>query len=242
MGIIQFINNKFHGGEKIFIIALVLLLVAVFGIGVIGELFPASQKAQIEEIADNSETILDESIIDFSSKEKSVVEQEQGNQLKLESVEPIKYSDLTDEQLQGYFNVYEDFHVIHLRNVLDSYLNGDYEGMDKDSNIISIDAIKQLDSYNKDYYKSGFIVLYINNSATGGKFIDIIFQDKPDKVFKTWIYDRYSYEEDISGEIDEYDIDYYNLIVFQEYPKTEEEMEVLLKMYKNFIADKEHAL
>jgi len=176
------------------------------------------------------------------SQEEVITKKGPESKLEHEIVETIKYSDLTDKELQGYFNVYEDFHVIHLRNVLDSYLNGDYERMDKDSNIISMDAIKQLDSYNKDYYKSKFIVLYINNTATGGKFIDIIFQDKPDKVFKTWIYDRYSYEEDISGEINEYDIDYYNLIVFEESPKTEEEMEVFLKMYKNFIADKEHAL
>jgi len=180
-------------------------------------------------------------VTDFvPEEERMTIQQEPESQPELEVVEIIKYSDITDEQLQGYFSVYEDFHVIHLRNVLNGYLDGTYVGIDGGSENIS--AVEQLDSYNKDYYKSKFIVVHIVNSVGGGKIIDILFQDKPDKVFKTWIYDRYSYEQDISGEIDEYDIDYYNLIVFEESPKTEKEMDILLKMYKNFIEDKKHAL
>ena len=240
MNIFQFISSKFQRDEKILIVIVISFLFVVIVVGMVGEWFSPLKKNQAEKITDNLNN--DTPITNFSSKEKSIVEQGQGNQLKLESIEPIKYSDITEEELQGYFNVYKDFHVIHLRNVLDSYLNGDYEGMDKDSNIISIDAIKQLDSYDKDYYKSKFVVMDISNFLGGGKIIDIIFQDKPDKVFQTWIYDRYSHEEDISGEINEYDIDYYALIVFQENPKTEQEMRAILTTGKEFLEDKEHAL
>ena len=67
----------------------------------------------------------------------------------------------------------------------------------------------------------------------GGKNIHIIFQDKPDKKFWAWVYDNH---------IEDGSYDRYNLRGFQEFPLTEQEIEVMLTTYKEFIEDKEHSL
>ena len=154
----------------------------------------------------------------------------------IEEVVPLKYSDLTEEQLQEYFRVYEDPFVVTLRKGLNGYLDGTNEGTDDPEFLINglgDNSNSGLAAFGKDYYKSKFVVLYIDYSPVGGKNIHIIFQDKPDKKFWAWVYDNH---------IEDGSYDRYNLRGFQEFPLTEQEIQVMLTTYKEFIEDKEHSL
>jgi hypothetical protein len=45
-----------------------------------------------------------------------------------------------------------------------------------------------LDKWDKAYFRSKFIVMSRDDNTFGGTFITILFQDRPDKVFVTWVY------------------------------------------------------
>ena len=83
----------------------------------------------------------------------------------IEEVIPLKYSDLTEEQLQEYFRVYEDPFVVTLRKGLNGYLDGTNEGTDDPEFLINglgDNSKSGLATFSKDYYKSKFVVLYID--------------------------------------------------------------------------------
>lgn len=154
-----------------------------------------------------------------------------------EDTEPLEFSDITEEELQSYYAVYEVPYVLHLRKALNGYLTGTNEGMDDPEFVIN--GIKEtekkygikdgLASFSKDYYKSKFVVMWIEDSITGGKNIDIVFQDKPDNIFRAWVYGNP-------------EANYYDLRAFYESTKSSEEKLYFIKLYENFILDKEHAI
>jgi hypothetical protein len=45
-----------------------------------------------------------------------------------------------------------------------------------------------MDKWSKEYFRSKFVVLSRDRNAFGGTLITILFQDRPDKVFVTWVY------------------------------------------------------
>lgn len=45
-----------------------------------------------------------------------------------------------------------------------------------------------LDKWNKEYFRSRFIVLSRDGNTFGGTLITILFQDRPNKVFVAWVY------------------------------------------------------
>lgn len=138
----------------------------------------------------------------------------------------------TGEQLKGYYSSYENPFVLHIRKALNSYLAGINEGIEP----LAIRADKTedgtiggLDSFSKDYYKSKFIVFGINDSIVGGKEINIIFQDKQDKLFNVWIYRLGTGDYELRG-------------FWQNKNFTENEMAKIQKQYKIYLEDEEHAL
>ena len=146
--------------------------------------------------------------------------------------EGIQEIHFTEEQLKSYYSSYKNPFVLHIRKALDNYLAGTNESI----NLLAIKVDKAedgtiggLDSFSKDYYKSKFIVFAINNNDFGGKTINIVFQDKPDKLFNAWIY------QITDG--------YYELRGFwQNKTFTEKEMINIQKEYKIYLNDKQHAL
>lgn len=149
----------------------------------------------------------------------------------VENTEELQFS---PEQLAGYYRSYENPYVIATRKALNSYLNGGSESLDRE---IAVETwrgdqgmLYGLDSFDKSYYQSKFIVFAINDYIGGGQMISIIFKDKPDKVFAAWIYD-------VGDEGN------YQMRGFQEDIRfTPDQMKVIQKQYKSYLEDEEHML
>lgn len=149
--------------------------------------------------------------------------------INADEVEEINF---TEEQLQLYYPVYNDPYVIHLRKALNGYLDGTNRGMEIPEAVIEDQGISVqsgLSSFDKSYYESKFVVLFIDNNAPmGGSVISIIFQDKPDKIFDAWVYDMLEDEYDLRG--------------FWARDMSNNEIDVIMKQYGELIRDKEHSL
>ncbi len=137
------------------------------------------------------------------------------------------------EELEQYYRVYQNPYVIYLRKALNAYLANDssqaciFEGAVKE--IRKEGIITGLDAFSKDYYKSKFIVATINDDKENGKDIQIIFQDKPDRIFFAWV------GNNPSGEI--------CLLGFNSKERFDEKaMKETIDYYKTYLFDKEHAL
>jgi hypothetical protein len=85
----------------------------------------------------------------------------------------------TAEQLDKYYLVYNNPDVRYLRTLFDEYLRGE-SGKEDEFNLLK--------AWSSDYYKSKFIVLSRDRNPFGGTLITIIFQDRPDKIFVSWVY------------------------------------------------------
>jgi len=148
----------------------------------------------------------------------------------IEEIEPIQF---TPEELEKYSEVYENPYVLHIRKALNGYLEGTNEGMELPETVIEAHEYEGtsagLDSFSKDYYKSKFIVYAINDSITGGKMVNIIFQDKPDKLFNVWVYKLAGDTYDLRG-------------FWQNENFDEEKMNEIQKLYENYLNDPERAL
>jgi hypothetical protein len=76
--------------------------------------------------------------------------------------------------------------VVHLRKALDNYASGSSDGIEE----FAIDDGQQagLMFYSKQYYRSPFIILHYEQHLGGGRDIAIVFRDRPDRVFRAWVY------------------------------------------------------
>lgn len=172
-------------------------------------------------------------VIKYKNSNKIVVDKVQVNEPVEPTpvkVEPIVF---TQEQLNDYYKTTKNSFVLHIRKALDGYLNGTNVGIDSPDLVIKKDEIDGsptgLSSFDKDYYKSKFVVFTINDSMAGGKFIRIIFQDRPDKVFVVWVYKLASGEYDFRG-------------FGQDSTYTEEKMKEIKILYKTILEDKLHSI
>ena len=146
----------------------------------------------------------------------------------------IKRSEPTQNELEAYYALYENPYVIHLRKALDGYLDGTNEGIEDLEVVIEAGEYDDgspsgLDSFSKDYYKSKFIVMMIGEKAPGQKIISILFQDKPDKLFNSLVFQ--SNEEEYSLRRFWHNTDF-----------TKSRMEALNEEYREYIEDTEHAI
>ncbi len=152
-------------------------------------------------------------------------------------IKEIKTSELNPKELEEYYRVYKNPNVVLLRESLNAYLAGDssraciFQGAVEAQRGMGI--ISGLDAFSKDYYKSKFIVATIDDNAENGKDIQIIFQDKPDRIFYAWV-GKNPYEEDcLLG---------FNSKEDFEKEEAREEMRQLIEPYRQFLLDNEHAL
>ncbi|MBI4065337.1 hypothetical protein HY409_03130 [Candidatus Gottesmanbacteria bacterium] len=145
----------------------------------------------------------------------------------------VKLSELNPKELKEYYQVYKKPYVQFLRKALDAYLANDSSGVN-----ISMGAVKEdrregiitgLDAFDKSYYKSKFVVVTINDSIAGGKDIQIMFQEKPDRIFYAWVYELADGTYELRG---------FNS---KEYFDPEK-MKQLNETYKQLLLDKDHAL
>lgn len=147
-----------------------------------------------------------------------------------EDVGPVS---LTEEELQGYYAVYSDPYVVHVRTALNGYLDGSNTGMDSPGLVIQAQTeggiMSGLDSFDRSYYQSKFVVYAINDNIAGGKEIDIVFQDKPDKMFAAWVYSPGEGHYDLRGFWQKPDI-------------TEVMMQRLVQAFPQYFEDTDHAL
>lgn len=140
---------------------------------------------------------------------------------------------IDQKDLEGYYRVYKNPFVLYLRKALNAYLANDsaqaciFEGAVKEQRREGI--ITGLDAFSKDYYKSKFIVTTIDDDKANGKDIQIIFQDKPDRIFFAWV------GNNPSGEI--------CLLGFNSKEHFDEKaMKEMIDYYKPYLFDKKHAL
>lgn len=140
---------------------------------------------------------------------------------------------IEQKDLEGYYRVYKNPFVLYLRKALNAYLANDSSEVN-----ISMAAVEKgnsdgiisgLDAFEKDYYKSKFIVLSINDSLGGGKDIQMIFQDKPDRIFYAWVYKLAGGNYELRGFNSKEHFD-------------ENEIKEMIDYYKSYLFDKEHAL
>jgi hypothetical protein len=75
----------------------------------------------------------------------------------------------------------------------------------------------------KDYYHGKFKVMDIQPAQFGGKEIEIVFIDKPDKIFWTWVYCV--------------DSDEYQLRAISDQNYTSEFMELIRRKYRDYLSD-----
>ncbi|MDD3607969.1 MAG: hypothetical protein PHQ20_04225 [Candidatus Moranbacteria bacterium] len=137
-------------------------------------------------------------------------------------------------ELDSYYAAYEDPFVVHLRKAFNGYLDGTNDGMDNPDIVIEKNleqgAVSGLSAFDKDYYKSKFVVLFLGDSLAGGKQMNIIFQDKPDKIFQAWVYKT-------EGEDGHYD-----LRGFWEDSEQTKNIDPILQEFNSLIFDKEHSI
>lgn len=136
-------------------------------------------------------------------------------------------------ELEEYYRVYKNPYVILLRQSLNAYLANDssqaciFQGAVEEKRMVGI--ISGLDSFSKGYYKSKFIVATIDDNAENGKKIQIIFQDKPDRIFYAWVGKNPHGEDCLLG---------FN----SKENMNEQSMREMIEFYKPLLFDKEHAL
>lgn len=104
---------------------------------------------------------------------------------------------LSPEDLVKYESVYHEFQVTFLRKALDAYVaNDSSKACILESAVIEREGKGEFEgvtsglaSFDKKYYKSKFIVLTIddNKESVDGKDLQIIFRDKPDRIFYAWV-------------------------------------------------------
>ncbi len=79
---------------------------------------------------------------------------------------------------------------IALRKIFDNYVKGDIKEIPEmvlEKSIVS-EQTCGLDSFDKKYYKSKFIIWDIEEAVYGGNIANIVFVDYPDTLFWTWVY------------------------------------------------------
>lgn len=151
---------------------------------------------------------------------------------------PLKQTELNPliiepKDLEGYYRVYKNPFVLYLRKALNAYLANDSDEVNISMAAVQKESsegiISGLDSFNKDYYKGKFIVLTINDGLGGGKDMQIIFQDKPDRIFYAWVYQLADGNYELRG--------------FNSKESSDKKgMEKIIDYYKPYLLDKEHAL
>jgi len=87
--------------------------------------------------------------------------------------------------------IYNNPFIKHIRVALNGYLDGSNQGMDDPNSAINgVDGMPNcgLKKFDKSYYKSKFVVYNASDNDYGGVQANIVFINKPDTIFWTWVY------------------------------------------------------
>jgi hypothetical protein len=133
---------------------------------------------------------------------------------------PAGEAQFTPEQLKDYYLVYKNPDVRYLRTLFEAYLAGS-GGTELERQILG--------KWNKDYYRSKFVVLSREKNMFGGTLITLLFQERPDRVFVAWVYPEGNEKKLTLKEID--------LGKF-----TEDDIERIQIRYRKLIEDTTHAM
>lgn len=90
-----------------------------------------------------------------------------------------------------YYQLYDDPDIQHIRTSLNTYLKGDQSSLipfETKTKKVDDTFTYGLDSFDKKYYKSKFVVVAIDDYIQGGSAVTLLFQDKPDRLFVAWVY------------------------------------------------------
>ena len=79
-------------------------------------------------------------------------------------------------------------YIKHIRIALNGYLDGTNTGVEADALDNTGGSDCGLNNFDKTYYQSKFIILDASDDDYGGVQADIVFTNKPDTIFWTWIY------------------------------------------------------
>ncbi len=103
---------------------------------------------------------------------------------KLESKEPPRISENPTEE-----EIYNSKYIKHIRVALDRYLKDPKSEVDASlSEPLDSGNKCGLDSFDKAYYKSKFIVFFAQDNDYGGVQAYLFSVDKPDTLFWAWVY------------------------------------------------------
>ncbi len=103
---------------------------------------------------------------------------------KVESEEPPRISEHPTEE-----EIYNSEYIKHVRVAFNGYLHGDTSMADEPlSQVLDSGNKCGLNSFDKSYYKSKFIVIAASDSDYGGVQASLFFIDKPDTLFWAWVY------------------------------------------------------
>lgn len=139
--------------------------------------------------------------------------------------------EISRDDLKSYYAAYSDPFVLHLRKALDNYMAGSQEGME------SFEFVTQphlpgrrsgLDAF-KDYFKSKFVVLWLEDALMGGKVVTVLFRDKPDTLIDAWVYRLSGGQFDLRGVWEKTDIN-------------KEGLKEWTKHHRDLVFDDPHAL
>jgi hypothetical protein len=121
--------------------------------------------------------------------------------------------------------IYNSPHIKHIRVALDGYLDDTNTGVEEGALDATADELScGLNSFSKTYYQSKFAILDAYDNDYGGVQAYIVFIDKPDTVFWTWVYRLGSWDDE-DGE--------YVLRALCEKPPLEEDRDI----FKAYIED-----
>jgi hypothetical protein len=139
----------------------------------------------------------------------------------------------SDPALAGYYAVYQNPFVLGLRKELDGYLAlkqgkaSRWHGQSRtDTPMMEFADLEKVDS---QYLSSRFTVYQlVNDPFAGGRWVSILFIDKPDRIFKAWMY--------LTGD------GVYELRSFKDSGITQGQIAAMRIKSEKLMLDKEHAL
>lgn len=106
-------------------------------------------------------------------------------QVPVDKIEPAEF---TDDEINQIKETGEAIFVINLRNAFTDYLKGKSSSVYYEPSAVNSSG-DNLTLFDKSYFKSKFFVLKVDQGfAVGGVLMDILFKDKPDKVFSVWMF------------------------------------------------------
>ena len=105
---------------------------------------------------------------------------------------PLETLANSKEKRDTYYQIYEKPYIKYVRTALNTYMDGDSNNMiPKEAKEKKMDAeyTYGLDSFDKAYYKSKYVVLITDDYIQGGNLVTVVFQENPDRFFTAWIYE-----------------------------------------------------